>query len=76
MEKFCPHCSENRPVQRIVETVPLQIGDRRIPTKLYYFACKVCGGEWEQPDLMYDPLAWAYQEYQRITGKKWTGNNG
>lgn len=71
---FCPCCEkETNQVHITDETMVIDVGGIPISVPADYFVCAKCGEDYENPSDDYDPLAQAYAEYERITGKKWEG---
>ena len=71
---FCPQCEkETNQVHLIDEPEQIVLGDVTVTINSNYYHCEECGEDYDIPSDGYDPLALAYDEYERITGKKWKG---
>lgn len=71
---FCPYCEkETNQVHVVGEIEDIIMGGVKIAIETDYFHCDECGEMYDNPRLDYDPLALAYAEFERITGKKWKG---
>jgi len=70
--QFCPCCEKDSwQVHYEKEPVLITLGEVVVTISADYWECLDCGGTYDNPRDDYDPLAIAYAEYERITGKKW-----
>jgi hypothetical protein len=70
-DQTCPDCGGR--VDRIIEPEPFRLGDVTIVAMSDFFRCTACGCEFTNDRINLDPLPAVYQEYERITGRKWKG---
>ncbi len=59
--------------QFIQDTEEIDVGKETIPINVEYFKCLNCGEEFESYHPDYHPIADAYVEYKKRTGKEWKG---
>ena len=71
--KFCPFCEGNIEAKRIKSEEEWLLGNVLVSVDMFFFRCPLCGEEFFVMDNEYDPFEYAYKEYKRISGKKWTG---
>lgn len=68
MQGFCPSCEKETELDHIQAVEEIQVKGKSIPVEVDYFHCTECGEEFDNPDLTYDPLTLAYQEYRNRNG--------
>ena len=71
---FCPCCEkETEQIHITDEKEDINVGNVTVQVDADIFHCEVCGNDYDNQSSDYDPLAQAYAEYEKLTGKKWRG---
>lgn len=71
---FCYDC-QGLDFQFIMDQEDVDLDGEVIPINVEYFKCIDCGCEMEASHPDYHPIADAYEEYERRTGKEWKGSH-
>jgi putative zinc finger/helix-turn-helix YgiT family protein len=68
MKAYCPNCEDDRNIL-VVDTIEdIEVRGERIPTRVHYLKCQICGSDFTDPTSEYDPLPFAYREYRKRKG--------
>jgi hypothetical protein len=62
---ICPYCEKETNVEQVKANESVEVCGEIIEVEAEYFRCLECGGTFDDPASTHDPLAIAYQEYNR-----------
>lgn len=68
MKKICPYCEAQREIEIVKKIEKVNVRGEPIEIPVSYYQCKVCKGDFEDPENGFDFVEKAYEEYRRRHG--------
>lgn len=68
MERICPYCEAQREIEIIKKIEKVNVRGEPIEVPVSHYRCKVCKGDFEDPENGFDFVEKAYEEYRRRHG--------